>query len=154
MTRRSPVKIFALVVCLHLVACGGERLRLNPECPPGLPCSGLYAKFGVIDEFFHVSITNPAGIEQAIALWEGRSQATIPVGTLVCKPIAWNSPWSWYLEPTTLEFGEAAVEVCDGRPSYVEADCSAFGPTYCPWAAVLVELRDCRTNPDCPVMPR
>jgi hypothetical protein len=42
---------------------------------------------------------------------------------------------------------EFAIEVCDGRPSYVEENVDEFVGTvgrYCPWQARLVELRDYR----------
>jgi len=109
----------------------------------------------VADEYFHQWIIRPEAIEQAIALWEGHSLATIPGGKLVCQPVNWNCPWSWYVDPDRFGFGEVGIEICDGRPSYVEAGCSSFADgTYCPWGAVLIELRDCRTNPACPMMPR
>jgi hypothetical protein len=41
--------------------------------------------------------------------------------------------------------GEAAIELCDGLPSYVEENVDEFVDgvgRYCPWAARLVELRD------------
>ena len=33
-----------------------------------------------------------------------------------------NQPWSWSLDPSTVGFAEAAVEVCDGCPSHIEAE--------------------------------
>jgi hypothetical protein len=35
---------------------------------------------------------------------------------------------------------EAAIEVCDGTPSYVEAHLEDF-PTYCPWGGRVVAVR-------------
>ena len=51
-----------------------------------------------------------------------------------------NAPWSWHLDPAETRFVEAAIEVCDGTPSYVEAHLAEF-PTYCPWGARIVRER-------------
>jgi hypothetical protein len=42
---------------------------------------------------------------------------------------------------------EATIELCDGAPSYVEANVNEFVTTvkrYCPWAAQLVAVVDYR----------
>jgi len=138
-----------------LTGCGGEGVKPSPECPPVRLSGGVYATFQVAEDRFHAWITDPAAIEQAIALWEGQSTATFPAGRLVCAAVSWNCPWSWHIDPNELRFVETAVELCDGRPSLVEASCPNFGGgTYCPWAAQLVELRDCRSDTSCPALPR
>jgi len=57
-----------------------------------------------------------------------------------------NTGWSWHLED--VEFVEAAIELCDGRPSDAERQRSQFGGgRFCPWNAsanyqhVLIESR-------------
>lgn len=119
-----------------------------------LPSGGLYATFDVTGERFRAHLTSPAAIDGALALWEGTSSANIPNGSLVCEPEPWNCGWSWHLEPGTITFAELTIEVCDGAPSYIEENCDDFVDRYCPWSATLVELRDCRTDPSCPVVPR
>src|SRR5213593_4435627 len=124
-------------------------------CEPKLPKGGLYATFRVNDEIFSSVITNATGAQQAIDLWQGRSQANIPVGRLVCKRKRWNCPWTWRQDPRTVEFAEVAIEVCDGLPSFVEESCPTFGAgSYCPFAAELIRLQDCRTSRRCPLVPR
>lgn len=44
-----------------------------------------------------------------------------------------NAPWTWHLDPAETRFVEVAIEICDGRPSYVEAHQPDF-PRYCPGA--------------------
>jgi hypothetical protein len=40
---------------------------------------------------------------------------------------------------TARRFADAAVEVCDGLPSYVEANLGTWaGANYCPWGARVV----------------
>ena len=147
--------LLGLTGSMLLAACGGGDSQPCLNCPSDLPDGGLYATFKVVDETFHAHILDSVGIEQAMALWQGRSNATIPIGKLVCTPVVWNHPWAWYVDPETLEFAEITIEVCDGKPSIVEGNCPSFGGgSYCPWAAKLVELRDCRTDPSCPAVPR
>jgi hypothetical protein len=124
------------------------------DCTP-FPTAGLYATFHVVNDVFYASITNPSGIDQALALWLGQSQANIPVGQLECGNGTYNCGWRWRMNPASITFAELTIEVCDATPSYVENNCPSFpSAQYCPWSAKLVQLRDCRTNVSCPPVPR
>jgi hypothetical protein len=125
----------------------------EPPCA-AWPSGGVYAKFDVAGEAYYASITNPMGINQAIALWKGSSNANIPNGNLVCSAAPYNCPFRFYQDPASITFAEVTIEVCDGAPSYVDMNCASFGARYCPWSAKLVELRDCRTDAACPVVPK
>jgi hypothetical protein len=155
MASQNAVRILGLVVCLHLAACGGERFQPYPQCPRVNPSEGLYARLrNPSGEYYHAVITNPVGIEQAIALWQGRSQGLIAAGRMVCQRVDWNCPWSWHLDPESVGFPEVVIEACMSPPSWAETHCASFLDIgYCP-DGELIELRDCRTNPDCPMMPR
>jgi hypothetical protein len=123
-------------------------------CSP-LPAAGVYATFRVVNDVFRASITHPTGIDQALALWVGQSQAKIPVGQLECGNGTYNCGWTWRMSPSTITFAELTIEVCDATPSYVQGNCASFpNGTYCPWSAELIELRDCRTQTSCPAVPR
>ena len=50
-----------------------------------------------------------------------------------------NAPWSWHIDPATLEFADVTTEVCDGLPSYVE-DGTLTSDTYCPWSADVIAI--------------
>jgi hypothetical protein len=127
----------------------------SDAAPCALPSSGVYATFRATSDVFHAWITSANGISQVIALWRGQSMAKIPVGTLDCTNATYNCGWTWRMKPDTVQFAELTIEVCDGLPSYVEAHCASFANgTYCPWAAELTELRDCRTDPACPIVAR
>ena len=116
-----------------------------------LPGSGLLATFKVGNETFKSNITSPASINDAILVWRGKSNKKIPVGQLSCTAAGWNSPWHWQQLASTVVMAHSTVEVCDGAPSYVEAHCSTFGGGYyCPWMAIMIDLRDCRTSSLCP----
>jgi hypothetical protein len=145
---------------VDLASVGSLRASdVSAPCEPRSDERGLYAEFDVVGERFHTSITNATGITQAIALWQGRSHDSIPMGTLVCPSAATqgsneNCPWHWTFDPASVHFAFGAIEVCDGTPSYVEGHCRDFNFGYCPWSARLIELRDCRTDPGCPLVPR
>jgi len=95
------------------------------------------------------------GIAEARALWTGSSSPRFPASPLICDAVDWNSPWSWHMDPGNLRLVEIAIEVCQGTPSYVEANCKTFGGgQYCPAGAQMVELRDCDASPECPAVPR
>lgn len=136
-----------------VVACSDDDEGGEPCCD-ALPQQGLYATFAVGDDTFSASITDPDGKAEARALWNGTSGANIPNGELRCAAAAWNEPWSWHLAPETIRFAEVTTEVCDGTPSYVDANCASFGERYCPWTAELTQLRDCDADPSCPQVPR
>ncbi|AKT40782.1 hypothetical protein [Chondromyces crocatus] len=121
-----------------------------------LPTDGLYATFVITGEqTYHASITNPDGVQEALALWAGEATASIPIGNLVCEPAPWNCGWSWHQDPATVRLAEMTIELCDGTPRLVEAGCADFGGgQFCPWLAELTQLRDCRTDTACPLVPR
>ncbi|MFW5877167.1 MAG: hypothetical protein ACOCXM_10560, partial [Myxococcota bacterium] len=128
---------------------GGDA---GEACP--LPSGGVYATFLVTDDVFRAHITDADAIQQAIDLWQGNSNASIPNGDLICEPADFNCGYSWHLDPENIEFAEVTVEVCDGSPSYIEDNCEDFSVDYyCPWNAELIDLRDC-SEPDCPQVPR
>ena len=112
---------------------------------------GVLATFDVHGEVFRVWPTNPEAIQQLFALWEGHSTATIPIGPLRRGPgrAAHNMPWSWHFDPARFALADFTIELCDATPSYVEENLDYFIRTvrsYCPWAAVLVDLRDFRNR--------
>lgn len=52
-----------------------------------------------------------------------------------------NSPWSWHIDPATVEVPDMSMELCDGQPGYVEENVDEFVDTvryYCPWSAQVV----------------
>ena len=70
---------------------------------------------------------------------EGSEEGRIPVGRIVHDSPSVNAPWSWHIDPATLEFADVTTEICDGLPSYVE-DGSLTSDTYCPWSADVIAI--------------
>lgn len=122
-----PIRLtlVAAVVVAALAACA----------PAGNPV----ATFRVIDEEYRIELATPELVEHAEALLAGEDVASIPVGRVVRDDPGPNAPWSWHIDPTTLEFAEVTIEVCDGLPSYVE-DGTVTSPDYCPWSAEIVSI--------------
>jgi len=110
---------------------------------------GALATFEVGEERFRAWTTNPQTIQDLHKLKQGTSTANIPNGHILYGSgrARHNAPYHWHLDPQDLAMAERAIEVCDGRPSYVEENVDEFVGTvgrYCPWQARLVELRDYR----------
>jgi hypothetical protein len=90
-------------------------------------------------ERFVLRSTDPDTIVQLREVLAGR-RTGFPSGPLLRGDGGFNAPWSWHLDPDQTRLTEAAIEICDGTPSYVEAHISDF-PTYCPWGARIVDER-------------
>jgi hypothetical protein len=131
----------------------GALLRLihqvlqETQSKPDALKSGALATFEVEGKRFRVWTTNPQTIHDLHELQQGTSTANIPNGRILRGPgrARHNAPYHWHLDPQDITMGEAAIELCDGLPSYVEENVDEFLDRvgrYCPWAARLVELRD------------
>jgi hypothetical protein len=112
---------------------------------------GILVTFDVVGERFKVWITNPDTIKQVKDLRAGKSNANIPNGRVHrgSGEDNHNAPYSWHLDPQEIAMAEVAIEVCDARPSYVEAHIDEFVDTitrFCPWNTKLVNIEDLREN--------
>lgn len=123
--QRSVIAIAGLVAALALSGCTPER---NPV-----------ATFEVVDEEFKIELATPELVEHAEALLAGESVAAIPNGIVVRDDPGPNAPWSWHIDPATLEFADMTIEVCDGLPSHVEEGV-VTSDRYCPWSAELISI--------------
>jgi hypothetical protein len=96
--------------------------------------------FEVADQgTYKVELATPELIQHVKDLMAGSEDGRIPVGRIVRDDPGVNAPWSWHIDPSTLEFADATIEVCDGLPEYVE-DRTLTSDVYCPWLAVPIEL--------------
>ena len=132
----TPRRIAAAVVLLVLFA--GvivTAVLVSTASPPRNPV----ATFQVVDEQYKIELATPELVEHAEALLAGEEVAAIPLGTVVRDDPGVNAPWSWHIDPATLQFADVTVEVCDGLPSYVE-DGTVTSPDYCPWSAKIIAI--------------
>ena len=90
----------------------------GPDSSPATTAGGNpVATFQVVDETFKVELATPELADHARRLLAGEELAAIPLGTVVRDDPGVNAPWSWHIDPATLEFADMTIEVCDGLPS-------------------------------------
>lgn len=140
--------VSATLVLLSILgaACGSPS---RPSPPSNELRGGVLATFAVGTEQFKVWMTNPAAINRVLALHAGGSGGSIPNGRIRrgSGQAQHNAPYSWHLDPADIEIVDLAIEVCDGRPSYVEANVGEYVDRinrYCPWGARLTSVTDYR----------
>ena len=110
------------------IACGSS---------PTPPSSSAVVTLSVGSETFRVALTTADQVAAARAAQSG-GRARIPNGRVVAGTQV-NAGWSWHLEDVTV--AEAAIELCDGRPSDVERSGAQFGGgRFCPWSATVVRI--------------
>ena len=97
------------------------------------------ATFQVVDETFKIELATPELVDHARRLLAGEEISAIPLGTVVRDDPGVNAPWSWHIDPATLEFADMTIEVCDGLPSFVE-DETVTSDQYCPWSATVIAV--------------
>ena len=90
-------------------------------------------------ETYKIELDTPALVKHAEQLLKGENVAAIPLGRVVRDSPGVNKPWSWHIDPKTLEFAQITIEVCDGLPSYVE-DRTVTSKDYCPWSAKVIKI--------------
>jgi hypothetical protein len=139
----APPRLARRIIGLLYIGCigGCEADGSNPSPEQAVfeirACRGSEAR--PTGETFRVAITSPTTIRQATSL-VGGSGGPIVHGRVAPGDGGFNAPWSWHLEPATIQFVDAAVEVCDACPSFVEAHVAEFERVgaYCPWSTEVV----------------
>jgi hypothetical protein len=130
-----------LLLPLALASCGGGGESDTP--PPAQPASVTFAfrlRGLPASEEFRFSTTSEAFIAQA------RAQLALPEAQrlrFVSGPIqagngGQNLAWGWHFTDASLV--ELAIELCDGRPSMVQADLNYWLGTvksFCPWSSYV-----------------
>ena len=97
-------------------------------------------------ETFIFKLTDPEKIQEARDILSGRqTDATHVMGIIRKEPADYNQPWNYHLNPSTIEFFENSIEVCDAGIQYVEDHlnevCGELLPNcrWCPWGSRLIE---------------
>jgi hypothetical protein len=125
---KLPSVLGATVVSLLAVACGDGQVSPSPIA---------IVTVAVGSETFRFALSTDEQINAARAA-QGGGGARIPNGR-VALGTGVNSGWSWHLED--VQFVEAAIELCDGRPSDVERQGQQFGGgRFCPWSARVLDI--------------
>jgi hypothetical protein len=108
---------------------------------------GILATFDVIGERYSIFISNPATIQQVLALKAGTASASIPNGRLVRGQVFYNKPWSWHIDSQDIAMVDFTIEIYDGLPSHVQNDLNYWLDTvgrFAPWQAKLTAVQDYR----------
>ncbi len=89
---------------------------------------------------FIFELNDDEKIAHARRIISGEEKERVHVmGRIVKRKMPYNVMWEYYLDPRTIQFFEAAIEVCDANMEYVEEHldeaCGAFLPgcQWCPW---------------------
>ena len=131
---RRTIGILAALSAL-LAACGGV-----PSEQPAAAPKDVVVTIRVADaEEYRIHLTDADDIGIAQKLLAGEAAPRIPNGRVVRGEPDVNVGYSWHIDPASIEFADAATEVCDGRPSDVEKHVIT-SDHYCPWSAKVVAI--------------
>jgi hypothetical protein len=125
-----------MVVLTCVVGIGGLSSCDSPVDPDD-ELGAVFRVSACESQAFNVRITDPNVISRAQSLI-GTSEQPILSGALRRGNGGFNSPWSWHLDPASIEFADFTIEVCDGCPSMVEGDLDYWVDTvgrFCPWTS-------------------
>lgn len=124
-----PMRATLATVLLFVAGCGDSPTDTGPAT----------FRVDVSGETFRVRATDQATVEALEARMMSGLRGVIS-GQLVHGDGGFNGPWSWHLDPETLDVPDAAIELCDGRPSMVENDLDYWFESvgrFCPWSALV-----------------
>lgn len=108
-------------------------------CATADPAVPSVATFEVEGQEFKIELDTAELVQNAQDLLDGKEAPSIPVGNIMRDDPSINEPWSWHIDPASVEFADMTTEVCDGLPEYVE-DGTLTSDIYCPWGAKIVSL--------------
>jgi Big-like domain-containing protein len=86
---------------------------------------------------FVIKLTDSQIIQQARDILSTGTPKIIS-GTIIKQPVYYNAPWSYHLDPKSIAFVDAAVELCDAGMGYLENNLDTAYPGWCPWGSRLV----------------
>lgn len=148
MRRALPVLV---LVAAALAACATPGPTTPPSPTPGTPTTppsaGPSSPAGVVvtveagGETYRILLTEPDDIATARALLAGTATANIPNGKVVRGDPGVNTGYSWHIDPNDIEWAEMTMELCDGKPSDIEAN-TISGDRFCPWSAKVTAVED------------
>ncbi len=133
MSRTGTGRIGVLAIVLTLLAGACDDGSTTPD-------TDAVFEIEVAGETFQARVFDPATIADLEARRASGVEGVV-AGDLTASDGGFNEPWSWHWDPATVAVADFAIEVCDGRPSFVEADLDYWIDTvgaYCPWGARVV----------------
>ena len=117
-----------LAASVAAASCGGSANAPSPVRIAVIHVSG---------EAYRVALTTPEQVAAAQAAKAGTGPR-IPNGRIV-PGTGVNTGWTWHVDD--VQFADAMIELCDGRPSDVERLGMTFGGgRFCPWGATVTAI--------------
>jgi hypothetical protein len=121
----------ALLLTLALAGCSDSV---------GISSGGTFV-VAVGSEQYRVRIDNALLATKARRMMFGAERQQIVTGAVARGDGGFNPGYSWHITPGTVSFADQTIELCDGRPSDVEANVDYWVDTvkqYCPWGGRFV----------------
>ena len=94
----------------------------------------------VSGEIFTAAVTDSAQVRRMAERLASGTRGVVS-GDLLPGDGGFNGGWGWHWDPESVHVADMAIELCDGRPSMVQADLPYWIGTvqqYCPWGAKVV----------------
>lgn len=132
--------LFVAVLGLGVLGCDSDSSSPTEPPPPTEAIFLVDSCPGQEGEAYRIKTSDAAVIAEAERLIATGEQR-IPNGRLRSGDGGFNASWSWHIDPATLEFADATIEVCDGCASVVESDVDTWVNnvgSFCPWSAVVL----------------
>src|SRR5262245_48289578 len=124
--------LLALALGLWLGACGEDIF--------GPPEGAAVFEIEVSGEVFTAAVMDTAQVRLLTARMQSGERGVVS-GDLLPGNGGFNTGWEWHWDPESVHVSDLAIELCDGRPSMVQADLAYWIDTvhrYCPWGAKVV----------------
>jgi hypothetical protein len=121
-----------------LITLTATVLACSTPLEPDAPHASFLVE--VSGETFRVHVATAAQAQAFRARLQSGTRGVIN-GDLLQGSGGFNAPWRWHLDPQSVHVADIAIELCDGRPSLIEADLNywlASVRRYCPWGAKVV----------------
>ena len=119
---------------------------LPADCPTAPSTGGAIVSFRIVNESLATWVTDDSFIDRAKQhLANGTHQ--VPIFNKLLDGRSIDPQWSWHVDPQDVSFADAAIELCDGLPSHIEANKTYWLQTvgsYCPWSATVTAIDDRR----------
>jgi hypothetical protein len=122
-----------------VAGCGGGSEAPSPAPAPPDTATFVFRLRGIpVQEEFRVVSSSPAFIAQVraqLALPEAQRTRFV-AGPIRAGSAGQNPGWSWHFADASLV--ESSIELCDGKPSFVEADLDYWlnkVGSFCPWSS-------------------
>lgn len=140
---RRTVKLGTTLAALALLAGSTAQAAASTVPTPRAASGAAYFNMrDVTGANFVIEITNPATIREAREI-VASGDRKIVIGRIIKTTALYNPTWDFHYNPDTVQFADAAIEVCDATTPYVQDHLDEAGGAFlpglywCPWSGRL-----------------